>query len=316
MSAPGLERPRSGDVGLGLRRLAAGSALATAVMALAVVVVISGGPVPARSSGSSRPGAAKSARPARPAVGAARSRERDAAAVVASGGGALTADPKPVPILMYHVIGEPAPDAANPDLFVSREDFASAMDGLDRNGFEAETLDQVWAAWHGDGKLPKRPVVVSFDDGYGSHYYNALPILKRHGWAGVLNLQVNSVEVSHDLERSEVRKLIAAGWEIDSHTISHEDVTTLDSVGLEREIADSRRQLRQAYGVSVNFFCYPAGQFNDAAIEAVKRAGYLGATTVEEGLAGPDPPYAMSRMRVHAGDGGAEVMERLAALAP
>src|SRR5262249_2065695 len=94
----------------------------------------------------------------------------------------------PVPILEYHVLG--APDAAPPypDLYVGRTDFSKQMDWLDEHGFQAVTLDQVEAAWYHGGKLPAKPVVLSFDDGYRPQFTFALPELRRHGWAGLLNL--------------------------------------------------------------------------------------------------------------------------------
>ena len=72
----------------------------------------------------------------------------------------------PVPILMYHVIGDPPAAAPFPDLYVGEADFAAQMGWLHRNGFRAVTLRQVWEHWQRGRPLPRRPVVVSFDDGY------------------------------------------------------------------------------------------------------------------------------------------------------
>src|SRR4051794_29678296 len=83
----------------------------------------------------------------------------------------------PVPILMYHVVERPRPGVRNPLLYVGGRTFAAQMRWLDRHGFEGVTLDQVEAAWTGRGLLPRRPIVVSFDDGYRSHYTTAMPIL-------------------------------------------------------------------------------------------------------------------------------------------
>jgi hypothetical protein len=58
------------------------------------------------------------------------------------------------------------------------------MDWLARHGFEAVTLDLVQDAWYRDGTLPRKPVVISFDDGYRPQFTFALPTLREHGWAG------------------------------------------------------------------------------------------------------------------------------------
>ena len=216
--------------------------------------------------------------------------------------GAHRAPREAVPILMYHVLNAPPPGTPQPELWVSREDFDAQMDWLAARGYHGVTLQQVWDAWHKGGLLPAKPIVISFDDGYHSHVTNALPVLREHGWPGVLNLQVN--QTRQDLKPPDVRALIRAGWEVDAHTITHADLTTLDAAGLQREVAGSRQALRRAYGVPVNFFCYPAGRFDARVLAAVRAAGYLGATTVEEGWASSDQsPYELPRIRINGSDG-------------
>lgn len=200
----------------------------------------------------------------------------------------------PVPIVEYHVLGSPPADAPYPELYVSRPDFHRQMNWLDAHGYEAVTLEQVQAAWYDGGTLPPKPVVVSFDDGYRPQFTYALPELRRHGWAGVLNLKAEG----SDLYESNVRAMLAAGWELASHTIDHADLTTLDAAALRREVAGSREMLRRRYGVPVANFCYPAGQFNPAVIAAVQAAGYTGATTQIPGDADRQAPYELARYEI------------------
>jgi peptidoglycan/xylan/chitin deacetylase (PgdA/CDA1 family) len=77
----------------------------------------------------------------------------------------------------------------------------------------------------------------------------------------------------------------------------------LDESTLEHEIAGSRRALQRRFDVPVDFFCYPAGDYDERVIDAVEAAGFLGATTTEPGLATPDRPYELSRIRVDGSDG-------------
>jgi peptidoglycan/xylan/chitin deacetylase (PgdA/CDA1 family) len=216
--------------------------------------------------------------------------------------GAHLAPHESVPILMYHLVNTAPPGTAEPELWVPREDFVAQTDWLAAHGFHGVTLQQVWDAWHKGGKLPSKPIVFSFDDGYNSQLTNALPILRGHGWPGVLNLQVN--QTRYDLKPDAVRTLMHAGWEVDAHTFSHPDLTTVDEAQLHHEVADARVTLQRQFGVPVNFFCYPAGANDDRVIAAVRAAGYLGATTVELGEASPtDNPYKLKRVRVNGGDG-------------
>jgi peptidoglycan/xylan/chitin deacetylase (PgdA/CDA1 family) len=209
----------------------------------------------------------------------------------------------PVPILMYHVVQSPPPGASNPQLFVSAGAFRAQIRRLARLGYHGVTLEQVFRYWRHAEALPQHPVVVSFDDGYASQYTNAFPVLRSVHWPGVLDLAAHNEKVAGGMSVAKLRRLVAAGWEIDSHTINHVDVTTLDAAGLKREVAGSRLFIRRQLHVPVDFFCYPSGRFDAAAIAAVKRAGYLGATTTQPGLARPAAPYTLARIRINGGDG-------------
>jgi peptidoglycan/xylan/chitin deacetylase (PgdA/CDA1 family) len=200
----------------------------------------------------------------------------------------------PVPILEYHVLGSPPEGAPYPELYVGRTDFEKQMDWLEERGYEAVTLEQVQEAWYHGGKLPPKPVVISFDDGYRPQYTFALPTLRKHGWAGVLNLKAEGSE----LYESNVKAMIAAGWELAAHTIHHLDLTELGPEELEEEVSESRKILQEEFKAPVNNFCYPAGQFDETVIKAVEAAGYTGATTEIPGFAEKDKPYELARLEI------------------
>jgi peptidoglycan/xylan/chitin deacetylase (PgdA/CDA1 family) len=222
-------------------------------------------------------------------------------------------DRRAVPILMYHVIQEPYPDSPYPDLYVPRAEFAAQMRWLDRNGYEAVTLDRVYHAWRGDAVLPVRPVVLTFDDGARTHYTNAMPILREHGWPGVLNLDLSNLEPSWGIQPRMVRELIAAGWKIEAHSLTHTDLSGLGGDALRREVAGSRAQIREQFGVPANFFCYPSGRYDAGVIAAVEAAGYLGATTTEPGFADLSEPFTLARVRIDGGEGAAGLAAKLQA---
>jgi peptidoglycan/xylan/chitin deacetylase (PgdA/CDA1 family) len=200
----------------------------------------------------------------------------------------------PVPILEYHDLGAPPAGAPYPELFVPRPEFRREMGWLASHGYQAVTLDDVERAWYHGGTLPAKPVVLSFDDGYRPQYMFALPVVRKHGWPGVLDLKAQG----SDLYPSNVRAMLRAGWELASHTIHHLDLTTLDAAGLKLELSGSRAMLRREYGIPVDNFCYPAGRFNAAVIAAVKAAGYDGATTEVPGFASRRRPYELDRFEI------------------
>ncbi len=222
---------------------------------------------------------------------------------------------KAVPILMYHVIAPPVAGAPYPDLYVLRKDFAGQVRWLARHGYHAVTLRRVYDAWRGRGTLPDRPIVLSFDDGYRSQFTNAFPILRARHWPGVVNLEVNDEHRSWGLSLARARVLVRGGWEIDAHTISHPDLTALGAAALEREVNGSRQILRRQLRVPVDFFCYPAGRYDGAVIEAVRSAGFLGATTTRYGLARPSELFTLKRVRINGSDGLAGFASKLRAVA-
>jgi peptidoglycan/xylan/chitin deacetylase (PgdA/CDA1 family) len=236
------------------------------------------------------------------------------AAALLSGQAADAGHSRPVPILMYHVIAPLPAGAPYPELYVKPADFRAQMRWLAAHGFHAVTLHRVYDYWEQGSSLPSHPIVVSFDDGYHGQYQYALPALRALHWPGVLNLLVKNTKPVWGLRAGLVRALIAAGWEIDSHTINHLDLTTLGAAQLRHEVADSRTILSREFHVPVDFFCYPSGRFDATVVAAVKAARYLGATTTQPGLADPAHLYTLSRVRVNGSDGVAGLAAKLRSL--
>jgi peptidoglycan/xylan/chitin deacetylase (PgdA/CDA1 family) len=208
----------------------------------------------------------------------------------------------PVPILMYHVIASPPPGAALPELFVRPSDFAAQMHWLVAHGYHAVTLNHVYEYWLHGTSLPMHPIVLSFDDGTLGQDTHAVPVLRRLHWPGVLNLKVDALKSKYTLPPWRVRDMLAAGWELDAHTITHPDLTRVGDAQLWREVHRSRVDLQHLFHVPVDFFCYPSGRYDARVVAAVRRAGYLGATTTNYGLARPQDIYTLGRIRINGSD--------------
>jgi peptidoglycan/xylan/chitin deacetylase (PgdA/CDA1 family) len=218
----------------------------------------------------------------------------------------------PVPVLMYHVIATPPASAQLPELYVDPKTFDGQMEKLRKQGYVGVSLNQVYDAWFKGGELPRKPVVVSFDDGYRSQYVYARPELRKLGWPGVLSAIAGRIgRPRAELSDAMVENLIRNGWELDSHTINHVDVSQASGAQLQSEVAGSRRMLQQRFHQPVNFFCYPSGRYDDQAIQAVRDAGYLGATTTDEGLAAKSEMFTLKRIRVDGSDGVGGLQRKL-----
>src|SRR5262249_52336414 len=109
-----------------------------------------------------------------------------------------------------------------------------------------------------------------------------------------------------------VRELIAAGWEIDAHTFSHPDLTTVTPPQLHREIAGSRRWIQNVFRQPVDFFAYPLGRYDASVVAEVRRAGFLGAETETVGFASPhDGMATLDRIEVVRSDGVSGLARKL-----
>ncbi len=281
-----------------------GALLAVAGAIVAAVLVTGGSPShPGPSGGAALAGT-------RHAV----ARHRSVAAVIRLGPATGHPGDATVPILMYHVIAPPPPGAPFPGLYVPRAEFASQMAALKGAGWHAVTLDQLRANWLHGSRLPSKPIVLTFDNGYHSQYADALPILRRIGWAADENIQLTGLPPSQGgMTTAEVRALVHSGWELDTQGISHADLVTLDSSQLRAQTAGARHTLQRRYGVAVHWFCYPSGQYDPTVVAAVRAAGFVGSTTVVPGWAGRgEDPDALPRLEVLGGTTGSQLLAQIA----
>lgn len=202
-----------------------------------------------------------------------------------------------VPILVYHHVSAAPAGAAKPRLYVGARRFREQIDALARAGYRPVTLAQVWRAWHGSGRLPAKPVVLSFDDGFVSQYRTAARVLRARRWPGVFFLIGRRLDAAGGLSTGQVRRMLADGWELGAHTVTHPDLTAVDPGRLREEVSGSRQALRSRFGVPVRAFAYPYGRVDVEVATAVRDAGFTLATTIRAGLASADDnPYRLDRL--------------------
>ncbi|GGT41284.1 polysaccharide deacetylase family protein [Streptomyces purpureus] len=224
-----------------------------------------------------------------------------------------------VPILMYHAVG-PHPAKAAYGLSVSPEAFAGQMEVLGERGFTPLTTAELAAAWRSGGPLPRRPVLITFDDGYeGVHRY-ALPVLAKHGFAATLFVSTGWLRGAYEeggaldtmLDWEQVRELAAAGTEIGGHTHTHPQMDQLDDARLAFESVRCRDVIEAETGRAPVSFAYPYGYSSRRVRRAVRAAGFAQALAVGNALARRrQGPYALERVTVRRST-GIEEFARLA----
>ena len=222
-----------------------------------------------------------------------------------------------VPILAYHVINvAPASSSAPASLYVPVDEFTAQMNALKAGGWHPVTLDQLQAYWtRGTSLGSGKPIVITFDDGYASQYTNALPVLKKLGWVAVANIAVSGLAPTDGgLSDSQIRGLLAAGWQLGSEGTTTEKLTNSDPTQLGANITTARQTLQSQYSAPVNWFAYPQGAYNPAIVAAVHSAGFVGATTLVSGWASPTADrLRLPRLQVVPGTTPAKLMSQLTA---
>lgn len=221
--------------------------------------------------------------------------------------------PRPLPrILYYHSIHPEGVLSHRPSAFRDQ------LMWLRENGYRPFTLAEAGALLR-EGRLPKKAVVITFDDGYEDNATVALPILAREGIhatffvvSGLVGDSPRRSREGHKLyaglrmmDRGQLRELAEAGMEVGSHTRSHVHVRyTLERSRDEalKELSGSREDLEQIIGKTVESFAYPNGQkgaFSTATGEILAAAGYRYAvTTMWGGLTPSSDPLQLPRVEV------------------
>lgn len=194
-----------------------------------------------------------------------------------------------VPILMYHyirVVSDPN-DTLGANLSVSPENFNKQLDYLAANNYQTISLQQLRDGFAGNYKIDKtkKPIVITFDDGYDDAYTQAYPILKSHNMFGVFYIITGQIGQSERMTSNQIVELDKNGMIIGSHTKNHLDISTLSAAQLNIQLADSKSYLEQLLGHPIVDFCYPAGKYSSNDITVLKNDGYLTATTTKSGIA-------------------------------
>jgi peptidoglycan/xylan/chitin deacetylase (PgdA/CDA1 family) len=208
------------------------------------------------------------------------------------------------PILLYHSVGE----RFDPPRTVSVERFRAEMEYLQQENYTILSAHDFDVIEDGKAPQPKKPIVLTFDDGYENFYIYAFPILRElHISASMFIITARTgddeatrvVKPTRQLIWPEVLEMEAAGIDIESHSVTHQSLKHLSRDVVEREAVDSKAALEAHLGRSVTVFAYPKGAEDASARSVIEGAGYRSALSVNTGL---DSVFDRQRISIHEGD--------------
>jgi peptidoglycan/xylan/chitin deacetylase (PgdA/CDA1 family) len=190
-----------------------------------------------------------------------------------------------MPILVYHhvVPGSGSSSEEARLLFVTPEVFEQQLKYLKDNGYQSVSFDDLADCLETGMPLPRRPVILSFDDGWENQFTYAFPLLQKYQFTATFYVVTNYLDHQNFMALQQLKTMMAAGMTIGGHSRSHPALTGLDTARRWDEIAASKNWLQERLGVTINTFAYPYGSYNPGVVALVKAAGYRTARTVDFG---------------------------------
>jgi peptidoglycan/xylan/chitin deacetylase (PgdA/CDA1 family) len=203
-------------------------------------------------------------------------------------------------VLCYHAIEDQSDDPVLAPYGVPPHQFTEQLESLARRGFQFISPGQLAAHLEAGAPLPRRPVLLTFDDGYADLVDAARTLLQPKEIEGLVFVVTGAESGTNEWDQpygAKVQRLLTGeqraelqtlGIEVGSHSRSHREMPKLDAAELTQEAAGSREDLL-ASGLHPRFFAYPYGALDETAKRAVKAAGFAAA-------------FGTRHRRIHPGD--------------
>ena len=222
-----------------------------------------------------------------------------------------------VPVLLYHNV-TPAESGRDDLMHISKDTLEEHFKFLADNGYNAISMAQYYE-WRTRGTpLPAKSVLITFDDGYSSNYQYAYPLLKKYNLKATIyviasRMGADNVEFPHFTWRQAIEMEKSGYVEIESHSFTHPDFSTISYEQTVVEMRLSKYAIESNMNKECRFFAYPYGKINSASAAVAANAPYRMVSIVgNEGMAGEITDfYHLPRHTVSGKMTGAELIEYL-----
>ncbi len=211
-----------------------------------------------------------------------------------------------VPVLMYHHVSSHKGALVT----ISPENFESHISYLAKNGYKTLTLDEFLAFKKGELSLPKKSVLLTFDDGWIDNYLVAFPIIKKYGVKAAIFAVTDWVERASEGKRdsndiyipnhNESKRLVCeepasavVNWDdlremssffsVASHSNAHDN----EELGMDEwrdDLAFSKSLLKNGLGIETKHLCWPRGKYTNELIDLAQNLGFEALYTTKRGV--------------------------------
>jgi peptidoglycan/xylan/chitin deacetylase (PgdA/CDA1 family) len=234
-----------------------------------------------------------------------------------------------IPVLMYHKIPDRELKTRH-RIFVTKDRFERHLQYFQKKGFTTLHFADLEAYRSGErdfATFPRKPLVLTFDDGYLDNLKNAAPLLQKYRTKAVIylladhSLQENEWDLGHDdgepshqmMSLSEKQQLPKYGFEIGSHGFRHQKITEMNEGQARQELELSKKQLEADFKAPIYSYAFTYGITSPHAAELAEEAGYSFALNTDTGgLHIEENPYAIFRSNIFPEDGPAQLRKKTA----
>jgi peptidoglycan/xylan/chitin deacetylase (PgdA/CDA1 family) len=188
-----------------------------------------------------------------------------------------------VPVLVYHNISA----QEKGKLSIAARHFDAQIRQLHDEGFQAVSLADFLAFTAGRKQLPRRSVLLTFDDGYKSFVQYARPTLNDYGFGATLFVYSDFIGAGSALSWQDLRTLTEQGFDVQAHSKSHANLRRKEgeleaayAKRIEAELAFPATLFKKHLGRPSDVLAYPFGEVDDELLSYVAKYGYSAAFTV------------------------------------
>jgi len=204
-----------------------------------------------------------------------------------------------VPILCYHNL---APQSKG-RLVLGVKSFEEQMHYLKSQGYRVVSLKEFLEFTSLKKQLPRKSLVLTFDDGYRAFIQYAYPILKELGFTATLFVYTDYIGAGVTaLSWADLKKLAAEGFDIEAHSKSHGNMrraATESADEYAKRLAAELNVPKDLFSKNLGYLpqslAYPYGSQDDVVVQRTKERGYVAAFTVRR----QGNPSFVEPLRIH-----------------
>jgi peptidoglycan/xylan/chitin deacetylase (PgdA/CDA1 family) len=199
-----------------------------------------------------------------------------------------------VPILMYHEIA--SKEKISNRWTVAPQEFEADLRYIQENGYEPIVMSDLVNFVNHGGKLPKKPIVLTFDDGLAGVYEYAYPLLRKYNMRAVLSVIGETTDEyskggTDDKNRyphltwTQIGEMVKSGCiELQNHSYSmHKSVGAKkrkqESLSdykerLSTDLMNLQTRIKEMTAAEATTFVYPFGEYSDETKNVLHELGF------------------------------------------